>query len=62
MTLSGAKSAAARTGLRRGLTEFRQQWTNREDLVGQTQLALEDAGALRQPPLSAPAASLRETG
>ena len=34
----------------------------REDLVGQTQLALEDAGALRQPPLSAPAASLRETG
>src|SRR5437763_4390604 len=35
MTLSGAKSAAARTGLRRGLTEFRQQWTNREDLVGQ---------------------------
>jgi glycerol-3-phosphate acyltransferase PlsX len=33
----------------------------REDLVGQTQLALSDAGALRQPPVSAPAASLSDT-
>jgi glycerol-3-phosphate acyltransferase PlsX len=33
-----------------------------EDLVGQTQLALGRAGALRQPPASASAASLRETG
>jgi glycerol-3-phosphate acyltransferase PlsX len=34
-----------------------------EDIVGQTQRALAKAGALRQqPPVSAPAASLRETG
>jgi len=34
----------------------------REDIVGQTQRALSDAGALREAPLSAPAGSLRETG
>jgi glycerol-3-phosphate acyltransferase PlsX len=34
----------------------------REDLVGQTQLALSQAGALRRSPVSASAASLRETG
>jgi glycerol-3-phosphate acyltransferase PlsX len=33
-----------------------------EDLVGQTQRALGRAGALRQPPVSASAASLRDTG
>jgi glycerol-3-phosphate acyltransferase PlsX len=34
----------------------------REDLVGQTQDALAQAGALRSSPASAPAASLRGTG
>ena len=34
----------------------------REDIVGQTHRALEQAGALREPPVSASAASLRETG
>ncbi|GAA3549492.1 ABC transporter permease [Amycolatopsis ultiminotia] len=34
MTAS-AQGAAARTGIRRGLIEFRQQWTNREDLFAQ---------------------------
>ena len=33
----------------------------REDIVGQTQHALEEAGALRRAPLSAPVASLRRT-
>jgi glycerol-3-phosphate acyltransferase PlsX len=33
----------------------------REDIVGQTQHALEEAGALRRTPLSAPVASLRRT-
>jgi phosphate acyltransferase len=33
----------------------------REDIVGQTQRALAQAGALRQAPMSAPVASLRET-
>ncbi|WP_410622099.1 ABC transporter permease [Amycolatopsis sp. cmx-8-4] len=30
-----AKTAALRSGLARGLIEFKQTWTNREDLVGQ---------------------------
>jgi glycerol-3-phosphate acyltransferase PlsX len=34
----------------------------REDIVGQTHHALEQAGALRRPPVSAPAASLPQTG
>jgi phosphate acyltransferase len=34
----------------------------REDIVGQTQQALAEAGALRRSPVSAPDASLRETG
>jgi phosphate acyltransferase len=34
----------------------------REDIVGQTHRALQQAGALRRSPLSAPDASLRETG
>ncbi|WSE26075.1 ABC transporter permease [Amycolatopsis rhabdoformis] len=32
---AAAKRRALRTGLRRGLTEFRQQWTNRDDVLGQ---------------------------
>ncbi|MGW4395918.1 ABC transporter permease [Amycolatopsis nivea] len=32
---AAAQRTAARVGLRRGLIEFRQQWTNREDLIGQ---------------------------
>ncbi|MBB1158689.1 MULTISPECIES: ABC transporter permease [Amycolatopsis] len=34
MTAS-AQRTAARAGLRRGFIEFRQQWTNRDDLLGQ---------------------------
>ncbi|MGV9296848.1 MULTISPECIES: ABC transporter permease [Amycolatopsis] len=34
MTAS-AQRTAARAGLRRGFIEFRQQWTNRDDLIGQ---------------------------
>jgi hypothetical protein len=34
----------------------------REDVIGRTQLALEQAGALREPPVSAQAASLPHTG
>ncbi|WP_432846200.1 ABC transporter permease [Amycolatopsis sp. CA-161197] len=34
LTAAG-KRAAARNGLRRGLIEFRQQWTNRDDVLGQ---------------------------
>jgi len=34
----------------------------REDIVGQTQRALDQAGALRRSPVSAPDASLRQTG
>ncbi|WP_406636395.1 ABC transporter permease [Amycolatopsis sp. WGS_07] len=34
MTAS-AQRTAARVGLRRGFIEFRQQWTNRDDLIGQ---------------------------
>ncbi|MBN9740891.1 ABC transporter permease [Amycolatopsis sp. A1MSW2902] len=34
MTVS-AQRTAARVGLRRGFIEFRQQWTNRDDLLGQ---------------------------
>ncbi|MCG3752017.1 ABC transporter permease [Amycolatopsis sp. Poz14] len=34
MTAS-AQRTAARVGLRRGFIEFRQQWTNRDDLLGQ---------------------------
>ncbi|MEU4671701.1 ABC transporter permease [Amycolatopsis sp. NPDC023774] len=32
---AAAKRKALRTGARRGLTEFRQQWTNRDDVLGQ---------------------------
>ncbi|MGW4485156.1 ABC transporter permease [Amycolatopsis sp. NPDC004368] len=36
VTLKAAGTrAAARNGLRRGLIEFRQQWTNRDDVLGQ---------------------------
>ena len=47
---------------RRGFAQaiLRAQRGAREDLVGRTQMALEQAGALRQAPMSAPAASLRQ--
>ncbi|ATY13947.1 ABC transporter permease [Amycolatopsis sp. AA4] len=32
---ASAQRTAARVGLRRGFIEFRQQWTNRDDLIGQ---------------------------
>ncbi|MFE3170161.1 ABC transporter permease [Amycolatopsis sp. NPDC059090] len=32
---ASAKRTAARAGFRRGFIEFRQQWTNRDDLIGQ---------------------------
>jgi glycerol-3-phosphate acyltransferase PlsX len=41
---------------------MRAQRGAREDIVGKTQRALSDAGALRQVPVSASADSLRETG
>jgi phosphate acyltransferase len=48
-----------RTGFARAI--MRAERGAREDLVGQTQRALSRAGALRQPPVSASAASLRDT-
>jgi glycerol-3-phosphate acyltransferase PlsX len=49
-----------RTGFAQAI--LRAERGAREDLVGQTQRALGQAGALRQSPVSATAASLRETG
>jgi glycerol-3-phosphate acyltransferase PlsX len=49
-----------RTGFARAI--MRAERGAREDLVGQTRRALGRAGALRQPPVSASAASLRDTG
>jgi phosphate acyltransferase len=48
---------------RRGFAQaiLRAQRGAREDIVGQTQLALHDAGALREAPVSASGASLRPT-
>ncbi|SEP52861.1 ABC transporter permease [Amycolatopsis saalfeldensis] len=40
------RAAALRTGLRRGLIEFRHQWTNRDDLVGQLFWTVTTLGAL----------------
>jgi glycerol-3-phosphate acyltransferase PlsX len=48
-----------RTGFAQAI--IRAERGAREDIVGQTQHALEDAGALRRAPLSAPVASLRRT-
>jgi glycerol-3-phosphate acyltransferase PlsX len=49
---------------RRGFAQaiLRAERGAREDLVGQTYRALEQAGALRQTPVSAPSASLPQTG
>ena len=41
---------------------MRAQQGAREDVVGQTHRALEQAGALKRAPVSAPDASLREAG
>ena len=49
-----------RTGFAQAI--LRAERGAREDIVGQTQRALLQAGALRQPPASAPDASLRPTG
>jgi glycerol-3-phosphate acyltransferase PlsX len=49
-----------RTGFAQAI--LRAERGAREDLVGQTQRALEAAGALRRSPMSAQAASLRQTG
>ncbi|WP_328603231.1 ABC transporter permease [Amycolatopsis sp. NBC_00345] len=40
------RAAALRTGLRRGLIEFRHQWTNRDDIVGQLFWTVTTLGAL----------------
>ncbi|HEY3710720.1 MAG TPA: ABC transporter permease [Amycolatopsis sp.] len=41
-----ARAAALRIGLRRGLIEFRHQWTNRDDIVGQLFWTVTTLGAL----------------
>ena len=48
---------------RKGFAEamVRAERGAREDVVGQIQRSLADAGALREAPMSAPVASLRET-
>ena len=48
-----------RTGFARAV--LRAERGAREDIVGETQRALAEAGALREAPLSAPVASLRQT-
>jgi glycerol-3-phosphate acyltransferase PlsX len=48
-----------RTGFARAV--LRAERGARQDIVGQTQRALAEAGALREAPLSAPVASLRQT-
>ena len=40
------RAAALRTGLRRGRIEFRHQWTNRDDVVGQLFWTVTTLGAL----------------